>query len=331
MQNRLPAGYISPREFARTLGLEPDGAVLLGLSGGADSVSLLNMLLQDGVRVCAAHLNHCIRGKDADRDEEFCRALCGRLGVEFVSRRADVPAISQECGEGLEEAARRVRYSFFAEIMKEKGIKLLATAHNGDDNAETLLFNIARGASAAGACGIPRFREFCGGYVIRPIIGLPKDTVLAYCAENGLEYVTDATNADVSYSRNRIRANVIPELKTINPNLVATVSGFTEAMRADCEYLDSLAAGFIAANAGVTQKKLAALPAPVASRVLVELAKRNGARPERVHIKALLEGAASGQATAVTMPGGIIARLSRRRPLSFEKDERKKKTKHTEI
>ena len=122
-----------------TLSLERDKKYLLGLSGGADSVCLFHLLRTGGYSCCAAHINHEIRGDEARRDEDFCRELCRDHGIEFYSARLDVPAIAKERGESLEEAARNVRYAFFEQVMRAEDIRVLLTAHNADDNAETLL------------------------------------------------------------------------------------------------------------------------------------------------------------------------------------------------
>jgi len=211
--------------------------------------------------------------------------------------------------------------------MKAAGCTFLATAHNADDNAETLLFNLARGASAHGACGIPAYRPLGDGYLIRPMLGIPKSGILAYCQSGSLEYVTDSTNADVNYSRNRIRANIIPELKKINPDFISGVSGFCESIKEDCFWLDSLASRFIEANPAPSMSELSQLPPPVASRVVVSLAKAASARPERIHVQTLLSGIAEGKKTSVTMPGGIIAEIGPKKALGFAKDERRRKPK----
>jgi len=316
--------YRSPREFFTELGCSADEPVLLGLSGGSDSVSLLDMLLKDGINVCAAHLNHGIRGDEAERDLTFCRKLCESRGVRLFDRTLDVPAEAERTGEGLEEAARRLRYAFFADIMKNEGIRFLCTAHNADDNAETLLFNLTRGTSPKGACGIPEQRPFENGFVIRPILRVSKAEILNYCKNHSLEYVIDSTNADTDYSRNRIRANVIPELKLINPGLVTAVSSFCEAERRDSDCLDSMALDFLKKTPAPTGRVLSTLHPAVSARVLMILCRENGASPEHGHIDTLLEGVYAHKRTGVSLPGGIIATVPPSRPVQFRKEERKK-------
>ena len=162
-----------PREFTppHLISGRPESAsILVGFSGGADSSALLRMLYEysreSGAQIYAAHINHGIRGEEADRDEQFCRETCDTLGIKLFVLRADLPAISRERGESLETAARNVRYEYFDSIMTEHGIELLATAHNANDNLETMLFNLCRGTSLSGMCGIPETRPCGGGTVI---------------------------------------------------------------------------------------------------------------------------------------------------------------------
>ena len=318
----LPPGFVRPEEFAARIGVAP-GPVLLGLSGGADSVSLLEMLRMCGTDVTCVHVNHLIRGEEADRDERFCRELGERTGVRVICVKADVPASAAAGGEGLEEAARRIRYGVFDRIMSEEGIAFLATAHNADDNAETALFNIIRGSGARGACGIPEYRRCANGYVIRPLLRVPKDEILSFCAARGLEYVTDSTNYDVAYSRNRIRSKVIPELKTINASAIGAFSRFTSSLTRDCDYLDSLAEEYIASHDPADSRSLAGAGAAVASRAIAILARRAGARPEKRHVDAILAAAAADADISLTLPGSVIASL-RKGKLVFRFDERKK-------
>lgn len=226
--------------------------ILLALSGGADSSALLAALNEycqkNGAKLSVAHVNHMIRGADAERDRNFCRALAERYSLPFYLLEADVPALAKEHKRGLEEEAREVRYGFFEKIMRENSIPLLATAHNATDNAETVIFNLSRGCGLHGLCGIPATRNFSSGRIIRPLLKASKDEILAYCEDNGIEFVTDGTNTDVAYSRNRIRNNILPELLKINENAISNIGRMSELVKNDdrfiescaCEYLDSL-------------------------------------------------------------------------------------------
>ena len=150
-------------------------SVLVGFSGGADSALLLSLLSQtDGITVAAAHLNHCIRGEEAIRDEYFCRRFCDENRITLYTKRVDVPKLAHESGLGIEEAARSARYEFFNDVCLEHGYDVIATAHNADDNLETVLLHLVRGTGLDGLCGIPPKRE----NIIRPLILYSKqDTV----------------------------------------------------------------------------------------------------------------------------------------------------------
>lgn len=193
--------------------------VTVALSGGADSVCLLYVLKEIAekysIKIDAIHINHCIRGEEADRDEEFCRKLCEKLDVPFVAKRIDVPAYAAEKKLSVEEAARKVRYSAFAEHSRNG---LIATAHTASDNAETVLFNFARGTGLKGMCGIPPVRE----NIIRPLIDVTRQDIEEYLEKKCQEYVIDSTNLTTDYTRNRIRHNVMPEILKINNGFYKT-------------------------------------------------------------------------------------------------------------
>ena len=255
-------------------GMPPSTPILLALSGGADSRALLHMLdgycKENGATLSVAHVNHMIRGKDAENDRDFCEKLAKSYGLPFYLLEADVPALAKQNKRGLEEEARAVRYEFFSKIMRENKIPLLATAHNATDNAETVIFNLARGSGLKGLCGIPHTRSFEGGIMIRPIIKISKRDILEYCRENHLEFVTDQTNSDVVYSRNRIRNNVIPELESINENAIANISRMSELTRADDSLLDGLAREFIESSGNgesFPAKAFTSLPRALKTRV----------------------------------------------------------------
>ena len=245
----LPGGFTPPVELS---GLAADTPILVGFSGGADSGALLHLLCRysklSGAKIYAAHVNHGIRGEEADRDEEFCRRSAEALGVDLFVLRADVPTLARESGESIELSARRVRYEFFSELMKKHGIPLLATAHNANDNLETLLFNLARGSGLSGLCGIPPRRECDGGLLVRPILQMSREDVLAYCEGNGIEYVTDSTNADTDYTRNKIRARVIPVLKEISSRPERKAAQTSALLRSDSDFILSAADEFYRAH-----------------------------------------------------------------------------------
>lgn len=211
--------------------------VIAALSGGADSaamLSILNDLKHDmGFELVAAHVNHGIRGADADSDESFVREMCDRLGVELYVLKADVPSEASRSGEGLEECGRRIRYGFFDSLGEAAAI---ATAHNADDRAETFLLNFTRGASLRGLCSIPPVR----GNIIRPLITCTKAEIVDYCEQHSIAYVTDKTNSDTAYSRNRVRCNVVPQLREINPAFDRSAIRCIGLLNEDNELLERL-------------------------------------------------------------------------------------------
>lgn len=213
--------------------LQQDESVLIALSGGADSVALLRALYELGYPVRAFHLNHCLRGAESERDEAFCRTLCARLGVELTVERVDVSAAVQQ-GSGVEETARHIRYARLQEAAQ--GAKI-ATAHTADDNLETVLFHLVRGTGPKGLAGIPPVR----GQIIRPLLRVERAQVEAYLAALGQDYVTDSTNADETYTRNRIRHTVVPALRAIQPSAAQAVARLGNLLRQDEDCLGGLA------------------------------------------------------------------------------------------
>ncbi|MEG2570719.1 MAG: tRNA lysidine(34) synthetase TilS, partial [Clostridia bacterium] len=189
----------------------PHGAtVICGVSGGADSVAMLLALSELSVHVCAAHLNHAMRGDESDRDEAFVRALCDRKCIELYTERLAIPPES-------EDAARHARYSFFERAAAACGADKIATAHNANDSLETMIFNILRGTGLAGISGIPPVRD----NIIRPLTEVARADIVEYLNDIGQDWVVDSTNVDVRYSRNLIRKEIIPCMEEINPRAVA--------------------------------------------------------------------------------------------------------------
>lgn len=276
--------------------------VLCAVSGGADSVYLLHRCVEGaaahGFSVCAAHYNHCLRGDESERDERFVRELCASLGVELRVGRGDVAAYAAEHGMGTEEAARTLRYAFLESAADEMGCDTIATAHNADDNAETMLFALARGSGPRGLTGIPPRR----GRIVRPMLGITRRKIEAYLNAHGIEHVEDSTNKSLDYTRNRIRALVMPVLREINPGFAAAAHRAGALLRADEEYLEGLARDFLASQqrSGVDCAALTAQPWSVAARVVRMMSPRS---LELRHVESVLAAAASGNAAA-DVPGG---------------------------
>lgn len=214
--------------------------VVVALSGGPDSVALLHVLLELrgalGLEVFAAHLDHMIRGEESYRDYLFVVDLCYELGVPLHAERMPVPDLVGK-GESLEECARRVRYGFFERAMARFGADLLATAHHRDDQAETVLHHVLRGTGLEGLRGIlPRRDRF-----IRPLLCASRAEIMGYLEAKGLPFVLDSTNEDPSYTRNRIRKELLPYLeRAFNPSVKEALWRLSQLARMHGEIVEEL-------------------------------------------------------------------------------------------
>ena len=205
--------------------IEKGDTVASCLSGGADSMALFHFLCSNreafGIKVIALHVNHGLREESED-EERFVKEYCEKLGVECVVKRLGMTRRQKPRGESTETWRRNLRYEFFFEQAEKYGAKL-ATAHTLSDRTETVLFNTTRGTGLKGLIGIPPVRD----NIIRPLIDCTRADIESYCAENGIEFVTDKTNFEDIYSRNKIRLNVIPRLKKINPNFEGAIANLS--------------------------------------------------------------------------------------------------------
>ncbi|MGN1051083.1 MAG: tRNA lysidine(34) synthetase TilS [Acutalibacteraceae bacterium] len=216
--------------------IEKGDNVIVALSGGADSVFLFNILISVkeilGITVEAFHMNHGIRGEEAIRDQEFCVNLCKSLGVKIYLASENVIDFAKENKIGEEEAGRVLRYKHFNSLAEKYNSKI-ATAHNKEDNAETLLLNIARGTSLKGLSGIPSVR----GKIIRPILNISREEIEKYLLDNDIPFVTDSTNLTDDYSRNKIRHNVLPVMKEINSGFLSSVEKLNTNIKEIYDYI----------------------------------------------------------------------------------------------
>lgn len=272
----------------------PEGtSVLVALSGGKDSVYLLHHLLKlapsRSLTVGAAHLNHGLRGAESDRDEQFVRDLCGMWGVPLTVGHCDVAGYAAEHRMGIEEAARELRYVFLEDVRAEGGYDLIATGHQANDQAETMLFNLARGAGTHGLAGIPPKRE----NIVRPLLHTTGREIEAYLAKHGILYVEDSSNADDSYRRNLIRHQVIPVLEKINPRFVTHAATAAQALREDDACLQAMAEDFLLVHLRgdiLEAKALVDLPVSVSVRVLRKLCGPGLTRKQAQTVLALCRG-----------------------------------------
>lgn len=316
-------------------GMPPQTPVLLALSGGADSTALLHRLscLREkyGFSLFAAHVNHGIRGADAARDAQFCRTLAENAGVPFFLKEADIPSMVRDSGRSVEEEARLCRYAFFSELMQKEHIPILVTAHHADDQAETVLFRLSRGTGLRGLCGMPPCRAFGEGSLVRPLLHCTRKEILTYCNQNGLSYVEDATNADLSYARNRIRKKILPELETLFKHPQERIAAMCDTLREDETFLAALAETalreIVTANgAALDLERLKQTALPIRRRVLLLWVEQvSGKTAERVHLEALLHLCdAKKSGGEVLLPGEIVA-FTQNRLLCAEHGTRRKR------
>ncbi len=252
--------------------------VVLGLSGGPDSVCLFFVLLalreEYELTIHALHVNHCIRGEDSDEDQAYVEALCRQYQVPLKVCRIDIPVLVEASGRSIEEEARIARYQAFEEYAASLDVgdrqTRIAVAHNADDNAETVLFHMARGTGLDGMCGIAPVRD----RIIRPLLEVSKAEIMTFINENELAYCVDETNSMVCYDRNRIRHNILPELSEINPRALEHITEMTNRLSEVSEYISLEAKGLLAIAKEDDNKlrKRAIITAPrvIASQALKE-------------------------------------------------------------
>ncbi|MBQ7147760.1 MAG: tRNA lysidine(34) synthetase TilS [Pseudobutyrivibrio sp.] len=282
--------------------LQKGDRVVLGLSGGPDSVCLFFVLLglqeEYQLDIHALHVNHCIRGTDADEDQAYVESLCRDYEVDLRVLKIDIPALVKETGRSTEEEARLARYQAFEDYASkldrdnpDTASTKIAIAHNADDNAETVLFHMARGTGLDGMCGIAPVRD----RIIRPLLEVSKGEIMEFINENQIPYCVDETNSQVEYDRNRIRHNIIPELQEINPRALEHITEMTNKLTEVAEYISFEARGLlqIAQSEGGKLRKRAFATAPkvIASHALKEYL--SSYMPERkdvsaTHIDAIL-------------------------------------------
>lgn len=213
--------------------------VVLGVSGGMDSVTLLhimhNLKEELEIQLHVAHLDHQFRGEESRQDAEFVQQLCTQWGIPYTLLEYDVPAYIKKTKLSPEEAARQIRYNFFEQVAKDNKANKVALAHNANDNAETILFNFMRGSGLDGLCGIPPVRD---SFYIRPLIEIYRREIEIYMKENNLQFRLDKTNLEKIYTRNKIRLELIPYLeKEFNPNLLSILNRTSKVALAENEYL----------------------------------------------------------------------------------------------
>lgn len=289
--------------------------VCVALSGGADSVALLAVLLglRDtlGLAVRCCHVNHNLRGEESARDEQFVKELCARFDVPLTLFSVDCAGAARRDGLSVETAARNERYGCFARLAQSENC-LVATAHTASDQAETVLFRLARGTGLRGLCGIPAKR----GPFIRPLLCVTRQQVEAYVGELGLPFVTDSTNLSDVYTRNRLRHQVIPQLKDLNPSFEAAVTRMCAALRQDETVLENLTQTEYerVSSAEFSLAAFASVPEGLLNRVIQEFFCRHGLlfdAKKCILIRSLMAAGSGavqvGKEQAVTVAQGRLA------------------------
>jgi tRNA(Ile)-lysidine synthase len=315
------------REVARALdALELRGRhLLVAVSGGLDSVSLLHVLLglqrRFELDLAVGHVDHGLRGEASSADARFVGELATGLGLGYASERVD-PCALREGGPSrtrptLQEAARQLRYAALRRMADKLGADVIVTAHTADDQAETVLLRLLRGTAPDGLGGIPEVSA--DGRVARPLLCVARADLEAYASERGVPFREDASNDADDYARNRLRHHWLPQLaRSFNPQLLRTLGKLAEAQRRDAEWIDALVARELAERVRFVGERLVIerdgwneLPEPLAGRVVKRLIERAGGGREitRRHVERVLEFLARGRSatpgTAIELPAGL--------------------------
>jgi tRNA(Ile)-lysidine synthase len=295
--------------------------ILAAVSGGPDSVAMLCALLSlaEGLnaRVEAAHLNHALRGAESDADQQYVRGLCAQLSVPCTTERLDVAASAREKRMGIEEAARVARYQFLEQVADRVGASRIAVAHTSDDQVETILLNLLRGAGSDGLAGMPIQR----GRIIRPLLDVSRADVEKYCAERGLTPRVDSSNLALDAARNRIRNQVLPLLETEQPAIRSSLLRLASLLRRETTLLEQMAqrrlakillrrdAGCVVLDAPKLRRSDPALRARIIRAALREV--RGGlADIEQVHVEAVAALVEGHSGRALHLPDSLTASYS---------------------
>lgn len=214
--------------------------MVVGVSGGADSVALVRAFQTLEIPCTVAHMNHQLRGAESDTDEEFVRTLAGELGFPMVGKAVDVAALARTTGQSVEMAARQARHEFFAEFDDA----VIALAHHADDQVETFMLRLARGAGTEGLSGMPFAQQIGPIHLIRPLLHIPRTGILQWLEENDFTWREDASNADERFLRNKVRHTVLPMLANeLNPNIRETILRTMDILREENEWMEKLETG----------------------------------------------------------------------------------------
>lgn len=297
--------------------LSTDDTVIVGLSGGADSVCLLRLLLsvkeKYNLSLVAVHVNHGIRGFDADQDEEFVRQLCSAYNVKLECIKKDIPAIAAKTKESEEECGRRIRYEIFREVANNYKQVKIAVAHHMNDQVETILFRMARGTGVKGISGMSPVKD----EIIRPMLCLTRKEILDYLGNLGQDYRTDITNEDINYSRNYVRKQIVPELESINPEAVKHIASLCEEVDMVVAYMEResdrlLQSALINSGSDLMMydaSKLAKSDEVIRSYAIRQMIRLSGISLKdvtREHIVSIEDMLVKSESSRLSLPRGIV-------------------------
>lgn len=309
--------------------IRPHMRLVAGVSGGADSMALIQYLfgirerLHLSLAVCS--VDHRLRGKESEADLHYVSSWCGERRILFYGRTVDVPAYIRKTGMGVEEAARELRYRAFADVLRRFRADALVLAHHGDDQIETMLMRQVNGRIGPGRAGIPVSRPFAGTFLIRPFLSQSKEDLERYCREHGIEPRTDATNASDRHTRNRFRQHILPFLKCENPAVHLKFQYASERIAEDEQYLMQAAENQLTKVVVEKKKDIVKLSVPHFLNVARSLQRRiihlilnylyamRKLRPEHqsIHIDQMLRLMRSGHPSgSLLLPKGLAVRKS---------------------
>ena len=310
------------RAALRRLEVGAQDSVTAAVSGGADSVALLDALarfqLSEGRpgSIVVAHLNHQLRGEESDEDEAFVRDLADRLNLPVFMERIAVADRAKEEKQNLEAVARRLRYEFLLRVAEARGAKIVFTAHTLDDQAETILMRLIRGSGAEGLRGVHQVVALSDDVkLIRPMLGITRAEVIAHCECYELAFRSDSSNFLADFTRNRVRLELLPMLETFNPRVKESLARVSESGARDDDYLRGAASGYLAGSRGESGLNVSVLreaPDAIRRRVLrLWLRDERGdlRRVSASHIEAVERLIDGPSGRLVELPeGGVVAR-----------------------
>lgn len=283
--------------------------LIVGVSGGPDSMALLHCLMcwpEDGLKITVVHIHHGLRDKTADRDAAFVQAYCAEHGIPCVVEYADVSAAATG-HVSLEAAGRQLRYQLFEQIRMREGADFILTAHNADDQAETVLMRILRGSGVDGLAGVSVKRD----RICRPLLICTRDEIEQYCADNAISYVQDETNTDLTFTRNRIRHEILPMLRTVNPALNTALLRLSRHALEDATLLRVQAEEALQQAQRGTHWHLPSFlqqPQPIRRRMItLMLSNASVSNIEEAHIVAIERTMTSGDGSTYVSNGKIVS------------------------